>query len=396
LKLLWVKTDFLHPTTRGGQIRTLEIVKRLHRRNEIHYVAYDNPLQPEGLERAGEYSTRAYPISHHAPSKQSPLFLMQLAAGLFSPLPVAVSRWKSDSMRTKIDEICAREKFDAMICDFLAPAPNVLMLDRWFLFQHNVETMIWRRRHAEHAAGNPLRRAYLKLQADRMEAYERAVCRKVKRVIAVSETDARMMREMFGIDDVPIAATGVDTEYFEPRGPGDSVFDMVFVGSMDWLPNTDGMKFFTASILPLIRRRFPQCTLGIVGRTPDPDIVALAEADPKIIVTGTVPDVRQYLWTSKLSIVPLRIGGGTRLKIYESMAAACPVVSTSVGAEGLSVAHPQHIRLADTPEQFAAECIRLLESDEERRNLATSAYRLVRERFSWDIMAREFEAILTR
>jgi len=321
---------------------------------------------------------------------------MQLAAGLFSPLPVAVSRWKSDSMRAKIDEVCAREKFDAMVCDFLAPAPNVSILERCFLFQHNVETMIWRRRHAEHAADNPLRRAYLKLQADRMEAYEREVCRTVKRVIAVSETDARLMREMFGIDDVPIAATGVDTEYFEPRGPADPAFDLVFVGSMDWLPNTDGIKFFAGNILPLIRRRFPQCTLGIVGRTPDPDIVALAQADSKIIVTGTVPDVRQYLWTSKLSIVPLRIGGGTRLKIYESMAAACPVVSTTVGAEGLSVAHPQHIRLADTPEQFAAECIRLLESDDERRNLAATAYRLVRERFSWDIMAREFEAILTR
>jgi glycosyltransferase involved in cell wall biosynthesis len=121
----------------------------------------------------------------------------------------------------------------------------------------------------------------------------------------------------------------------------------------------------------------------------------MAAADPLITVTGTVPDVRPYLWTSKLSIVPLRIGGGTRLKIYESMAAACPVVSTSIGAEGLSVSHPGNIRLADTPEKFAGECIRLLQSEEERGKLAEAAYRLVRERFSWDIMAREFEAILT-
>ncbi len=393
MKLLWVKTDFLHPTTRGGQIRTLEIVKRLHRRNEVHYIAFDNPAQPEGLQRAGEYSTRAYPIAHEAPSKRSVKFLGQLAGGLVSSLPVAISRWKSGRMRAAIDELCAREPFDAIVCDFLAPAPNCPALERCVLFQHNVETMIWRR-HVEHAA-DPLRRAYLKLQAKRMEAYEGEVCRKVKRVIAVSDTDAKMMRDMFGIGDAPVAATGVDTEYFAPRGESSpAAYDLVFVGSMDWLPNTDGMKYFTGSILPLIRRTIPECRLAIVGRTPAPEILAMAAADPKIKVTGTVADVRPYLWGAKMSIVPLRIGGGTRLKIYESMAAGCPVVSTTIGAEGLSVSHPGEIRLADTPEPFAAECIRLMQSEEERRTLAEAAYRLVRERFSWDIMAGEFEKML--
>ena len=392
LKLLWVKSDFLHPTTRGGQIRTLEIVKRLHRRNEVHYVAFDNPAEPEGLKRAGEYSTRAYPITHHAPSKRSLGFVMQLAGGLVSPLPVAISRWKSDAMRAKIDEIRTRERFDAMVCDFLTPAVNCPGLEQYVLFQHNVETMIWQR-HVEHAP-DPVRRTYLKLQADRMDAFEREVCRKVKRVIAVSETDAGVMRERFGIRDIPIAATGVDTEYFEPRSRTEPEYDLIFVGSMDWLPNTDGIKFFSSGILPLIRRELPQCKVAIVGRDPEPEIQSLAASDPGITVTGTVPDVRPYLWKSRLSIVPLRIGGGTRLKIYEAMAAACPVVSTSVGAEGLSVSHPENIRLADTPEQFAAECIQLLKSEEERAKLAEAAYCLVRERFSWEIMAREFEAII--
>jgi glycosyltransferase involved in cell wall biosynthesis len=394
LKVLWVKTDFLHPTTRGGQIRTLEIIKRLHRRNEVHYVAYDNPAEPEGLGRASEYSTRAYPIPHQVPSKRSLGFAMQLAGGLVSPLPVAVSRWKSADMRAKIAEISAREKFDAMVCDFLAPAPNCPALEQCVLFQHNVETLIWRR-HVENAA-DPLRRAYLAMQARRMEAYEREVCRKAKRVIAVSEVDARVMQEMFGIGEVPIAATGVDTEYFEPRERHEAEYDLIFVGSMDWLPNTDGMKYFTASILPLIRRAVPECKVAIVGRTPSAEIQGLAAADSRITVTGTVPDVRPYLWKAKLSIVPLRIGGGTRLKIYESMAAACPVVSTSIGAEGLSVSHPHNIRIADTPDGFAAECVRLLQGEEERRQLAEAAYGLVRERFSWDIMAREFEDILGR
>jgi glycosyltransferase involved in cell wall biosynthesis len=388
-----VKSDFLHPTTRGGQIRTLEIIKRLHRRNEVHYVGYENPSEPEGFARAGEYSSRAYSIPHPIPSKRSLRYAMLLARGLVSPLPVAVNRWKSVEMREKIAELSGREKFDAMVCDFLAPAPNC-PLEQCVLFQHNVETLIWRR-HVENAA-DPLRRAYLALQARRMEAYEREACRRARQVIAVSDVDAKVMQEIFGIGEVPIAATGVDTEYFEPQERNEAEYDLIFVGSMDWLPNTDGIRYFTASILPLIRRVLPECKVAIVGRTPNAEIQALAAADPRITVTGTVPDVRPYVWKSKLSIVPLRIGGGTRLKIYESMAAACPVVSTSIGAEGLSVSHPLNIRIADTPEAFAAECVRLLEGEEERRQLAEAAYCLVRGRFSWDIIAREFEDILGR
>ena len=319
-------------------------------------------------------------------------FAFELAVGLLSPLPVAVKRWKSAVMRAGIDEVSAGERFDAIVCDFLAPAPNFSTLDRCVLFQHNVETMIWRRR-AEYPP-DPIRRAYLKIQAGRVETYEGEVCRKVKRVIAVSDEDSRIMREMFGIRDVPVAAPGVNAEYFEPRSRAEPASDLVFVGAMDWLPNIDGMKFFTASILPLFHRVFPECTVAIVSRAPDPEIRAKAAADPRITVTGTVSDVRQYLWTSKLSIVQLRIGSGTRLKIYESMAAACPVVSTTVGAEGLSVLHPQHIRLADTPEQFACECIGLLQSRDERATLADAAYDFVREHCSWDTVAREFEALL--
>ena len=123
---------------------------------------------------------------------------------------------------------------------------------------------------------------------------------------------------------------------------------------MDWLPNIDGVKWFTAEILPLIRARRPACTVAIVGRKPGSDIVSLSGGG--IQVTGTVPDVRPHLWGASVSIVPLRIGGGTRLNIYESMAAGTPVVSTTVGAEGLDVSSPENILLADTPQTFADAC----------------------------------------
>src|SRR5207253_7221717 len=187
-------------------------------------------------------------------------------------------------------------------------------------------------------------------------------------------TDAAEMRRLFGVTRVSEIPTGVNIEYFlppEPRPSGGA--DLVFVGSLDWLPNVDGVLYFVREILPLIRRRRPECTLAVVGRTPPPKIAQLGEGDARIRVTGTVPDIRPYLWDSAIAIVPLRIGGGTRLKIYEAMAARIPVVSTSIGAEGLTVDPTRDIRIADRPEDFAARCIELLESREERTRLANAA-----------------------
>ncbi len=163
--------------------------------------------------------------------------------------------------------------------------------------------------------------------------------------------------------------------------------DLVFLGSMDWLPNIDGIEYFVREILPLIRKRMPACTLAVVGRTPSAAIRALAERDSGIQVTGTVADVRPWLWGAKVSIVPLRIGGGTRLKIYESMAAGTPTVSTSIGAEGLDVSHPANIRLADTPSAFAEQCVELLENAQERERLAAEALGLVTHTFlgTWSL-----------
>jgi polysaccharide biosynthesis protein PslH len=393
MKILWAKSDFLHPTSRGGQIRTLETIRRLHARHEVHYIAYEKPDEPEGLARASEYSSFAYPIRAHLPPRRSLAFAAQVAGSLFSPLPLSVSRYVTPEMRDKIAELRQIHRFDSIVCDFLIPAPNFDSLNGCVLFQHNVETMIWRR-HAEHAP-DPLRRAYFRLQAERTFACEKKACSEAAHVIAVSAADADMMREMFHINNITAVATGVDIDYFRPpvnqneANPG-----LVFVGSMDWMPNIDGVDYFVQQILPLIRKQRPDCTLTVVGRKPSPATLALAQSDSRIRVTGTVPDVRPYLWGASVSIVPLRIGGGTRLKIYESMAAGVPVVSTTIGAEGLDVSHPENIRLADTPEAFAAECLDLLGNAGARARLSTAGLDLVTSRFSWDRVTRDFEDIL--
>ena len=394
MKTLWVNTNFMHPTTKGGQIRTLEMLRHLHRRHEIHYVAIEKPSEPEGPARAAEYSFRAYPMQHRVRSKSSPLFWSELAKGLLSPVPVAVERFHPPRMSAFLESLIRNEGFDCAVVDHLAPTAYFPDLPHAIFFQHNVETMIWRR-HVEHARG-PLRRWYFQMQADRMFEYERRVSLAAGHIVAVSRTDADEMRRLFGVTRVTEIPTGVNIEYFLPPEPhpAASGADLVFVGSMDWLPNVDGVLYFVSEVLPLIRQKRPGCTLAIVGRIPPPKISELAAADPLVQVTGTVPDIRPYLWGSAVSIVPLRIGGGTRLKIYEAMAARIPVVSTTVGAEGLTVNPPSDIRIGDAPHDFADHCLELLASPEERARVSQAAWEMVNANFSWDHVARCFERVM--
>jgi len=392
MKILWVTSNFLHPTTKGGQIRTLEMLRLLHRRHEVHFFAIENPAEPEGPARASEYSSKAYPYRAGVPARNSPGFYWQVAQGLISSVPVAVGRHSQPGMKRFLEGLMQREQFDRTVCDFLAPAEHFPDIEHGLLFQHNVETTIWRR-HVEHA-GNPVTRAYLKLQADRMFRYERNVCRRAGYIAAVSEADACAMKQMFGVDRVAAIPTGVDIDYFAPPPQTETKADLVFVGSMDWSPNVDGVQYFVREILPLIRSRCPGCRVAIVGRRPPAPVTEMAERDPQLIVTGTVPDVRPWLWGSAVSIVPLRIGGGTRLKIYEAMAAQTAVVSTTVGAEGLDVTDGADIRLADTPQAFADCCVDLLNGPAERGRLRSAAHELVRTHCSWDRVVRDFERVL--
>jgi glycosyltransferase involved in cell wall biosynthesis len=370
----------------------LETIKRLHQRHQVHYVCFDDPSQgPEGLKRANEYSSAYFTVPHKAPEKKltSPAFLAQILNGVTSSVPVAVSRLVSPAMKQKVQELEAKHRYDAIVCDFLFPALNIPDLSSCVLFQHNVEALIWKRQ-AEHAKG--IRRPYFQKQAERMEMFESQICRTVKRVIAVSESDVQIMRDRYGVKHCEAVPTGVDLEYFCPPAESQAKADIVFVGSMDWMPNQDGMRWFMSDVWALIQAKRPETTLAIVGRLPTPEIQAMA--GDKIQVTGTVPEVRSWFWGSKVSVVPLRIGGGTRLKIYEAMAAKIPVVSTATGAEGLEIHNGSNIYIADEAGAFAARCLELLESREKRHSMADEAWRMVSSRYSWDSVTTYFERLL--
>jgi glycosyltransferase involved in cell wall biosynthesis len=392
MKILWVCPSFLHPTDRGGQIRTLGTLKELHKRHEIHFAALNPASNTEGPARSSEYASSYTAVEHAAPKRGSLSMIPQLAGSVFGSMPLAVSRYASTELRQKMQALIAANNFDSIVCDFLAAAPNVPALAQSVLFQHNVETTIWQR-HVERAQSF-LQKQFFAMQAKKMEAYEKKVCRESKFVIAVSDIDASRMKTMFGIDHVKAVPTGVDIDYFSVTEPTPASSDIVFCGSMDWLPNVDAVEHFILEILPLIRAQRPDTTVTIAGRSPDARIVKAAEQTSGIAVTGNVPDMRPYMWGSKISIVPIRIGGGTRLKIYECMAAGLPVISTTIGAEGLSYTAGKDILIADSPADFSAACLRLLSDEDTRRAIADNALALVQGKFSWAAVTADFEAIL--
>jgi polysaccharide biosynthesis protein PslH len=400
MKILWLKTELLHPVDKGGKIRTYHVLKQLKCDHHITYLTLDDGSgPPEATEQANEYCHDLVRVPHATREKFSTGFYAELGLNLASSLPYAIRKYKSPAMTAAIRELVAKNDFDVIICDFLAPAVNLPRgLDcPVVLFQHNVEAAIWKR-HFE-VQNNAAKKMYLRWQWLKMQRFEGNVCRRVDRVIAVSEADAEMMQRDYGVEKVYPIPTGVDVEFFRPNpNAATRPNSLVFTGSMDWLPNEDGINYFNSEILPLIRKSIPDVTLTVVGRNPSRKLLELAQRDSSIVVTGRVDDVRPYMEQAAAYIVPLRIGGGTRLKIYEAMAMEKPTISTTVGAEGLPVRDGIELLLADVPQAFADAVVKVLTDSNFATQVSRNAAQLVRQKFGWDrvsaIMAELCEAVV--
>ena len=395
MHILWLKTELLHPVDKGGKIRTYHMLKALKREHRVTYLTLDDgTAAPDAADKAVEYCDKLMLVPHATSAKFSPKFYAELAQNLVSSLPYFIKKYESAAMRQAIEQRVSKGDIDVVVCDFLNPSIN--LPDRLpcpsLLFQHNVEAMIWRR-HFE-VQQQPLKKAYLKGQWEKSVAYEKTACQRFDYVAAVSADDAETMRHDYGVARVSDVPTGVDTDFFKPSGPrSDDTVEpnsLVFTGSMDWLPNEDAICYFTEAILPLIKQQIPDVKLTVVGRNPFPSLVELSQRDPSVVVTGRVDDVRPYMERAAAYVIPLRIGGGTRLKVYEAMAMEMPIVSTTIGAEGLPVADGKELLLADDPASFADAVVRVLREPANARQIGQQAAETVRTRFGWEGVTAEF------
>jgi glycosyltransferase involved in cell wall biosynthesis len=393
VKILWVKAGKLLPVDTGGKIRSYNILKHLSRSHEVTLLSYYGGQRDLDYEAAIAQELPGTRTIHTAAPDDSVLAQsLDYLLRVFQPAPFAVTKFTHAEVKRTLASWLGGNRFDVAVCDFLSaslnfPHPHAVPC---VLFQHNVETALWRRLASKES--NPARRLAYRIEAVKMARYEAATLSRFSRVIAVSEHDRKQMLQVDRNCEITVVPTGVDTHRFAVAPHAETEPPrIVFTGSMDWEPNIDAVSYFCQEIFPQVRAEFPSVVFQIVGRNPHPKVKRLAS--DSVQVTGTVPSVADYLRDSTVVVVPLRIGGGTRLKIFEAMAIGKALVSTSIGAEGLEVQSGRDLLLADTPSAFADAILLLLRNGELRRKYEQAAVKLATEH-DWSHIVGRFASVL--
>ena len=384
------------PLDSGGKIRSYNILRELACHHQVTYFGFHAEQENPAHQQLEQVFDKVVCVPVALPRAKSFAEFIEYGLGVFSSQPYNIRKFCRPAVAAKLREVMAAENYDVLICDFLVATgviPWELPLPK-VLFTHNVEALIWKR-HYE-VARNPLWKLLSWREWQAMSRAETDYLHKADHVLAVSQTDRDFFAAQIPPEKVTVVPTGVDVEYFQPQGK-QVENTLVFTGSMDWLPNEDGIFYFMQEILPKIRREIEEVTLTVVGRKPSARMLTLAAERPaEIRLTGWVDDIRPFLAQGSVCIVPLRIGSGTRLKIFEAMAMGKAVVSTTIGAEGLPVRNGEDLLLADSPEAFAQSVVRLLRDDAARQRLGSAARELVQSKYSWASVAQDFAAALEK
>jgi glycosyltransferase involved in cell wall biosynthesis len=395
MRILWVKAGKLLPIDTGGKIRSYNLLRQLATRHQLTLLSYyPGESDPAYDAEIATHFPGAVALATGAGDDSAAAAALQYLVRVPRLAPYAVSKFSSPRVSRLVRQWLNEQRFDVAICDFLSaslnfpassPTPRVL-------FQHNVETLLWERQ-ARHEPSF-LRRLVYTYEYLRMRRYEASTVGRFDHVIAVSQHDRDGMQEMTAADRITVVPTGVDVAKYGANGPSPGTTnEVIFLGSMDWEANVDGAEYFCREIWPRVTAVVPSARFMIVGRNPAPRVKRLASA--AVEVTGSVDSVLPYLARAAVFVVPLRIGGGTRLKIFEGMAMGKATVSTTIGAEGLDVTNGEDLILADHPQAFAEAVIDLLQDQEKRQRFGAAAARLA-QRYDWSVVVRTFEQALER
>ncbi|MDP2654703.1 MAG: glycosyltransferase [Candidatus Omnitrophota bacterium] len=392
MRILFIAPRCPLPADTGGKIRTLNILKQVARRCEVHFVYF--AFEETDARQTEEF--RRMNVATTAVSVSETGLMGKAWSVIADPMPYSTRKYLSRAMARAVEALVRSQKFDFVHVDHIhmahyraqcADAP--CLVD-----EHNVEYKILER--CALVEKSLLKRALYGLQAAKMRRFEARAIAGFQACAAVSEDDAALLRQLCrGEVPVYVIPNGVDTEYFqsEVRGQQPEEEALVFTGSMDWLPNDDAMAYFIQDILPLVWKARPSVKLYIVGKDPSEQLRQWARQDSRIVVTGRVEDVRPFMDRAAVFITPLRIGGGTRLKILEAMSMQKAVVSTTIGAEGIEYQDGVHLSVADSPEAFRDNILALLADGKLRKFLGEQGRRLVVGKYDWNIVGEKLTKI---
>ncbi len=390
LKVAFVSPVFLFPADAGGKIRTGNILRGLKESGQFDITLLSPATAEQQREWRGELDRLCGRFIGWQPSEARPRW--RRAPDLLSPLPINVVNDRTPAAVAAVEQLLAAENFDVVVFDFVHAAvlrPETLK-GATVCFTHNVEAEIFER-HAKTAASAPLRWLWAS-QAAKMRRFEREALSAFTRVVAVSERDARMFEKNDGLKTARAIPTGVDLDFFSWQAPADGAPTVVFTGSMDWEANVDGIRFYIEEVWPRVLAQVPEAKLRVVGKNPPTSLVQ--RNVPGVSFTGFVDDVRDHARDAQAFVIPLRVGGGTRIKAFEAMAMGLPVVSTSIGIEGLDVEDGTHFLCADGAEALAEATLKLIADGALRLKLSRAARELVEAQFGHRVAAEVFGRIL--
>jgi len=402
LKIAVLDEELPFPLTSGKRIRTFNLLARLASRHRVTVLCHRNPDRDEAFAAEKTFRTLGIGtqiVNREVPPKVGAGFYARLAGNLLSPLPYSVSSHASPTIVDAVRNYANENAVDVWHCEWTPYAQVLrnalgerLSEAHWSVMAHNVESLIWRR-YAE-VAENPLKRWYIRQQWKKFERFEQWAYSSANAAIAVSRADAELMRQQFGARRVSVVDNGVDVDYFQPqRDVERDPAQMLFLGSLDWRPNQDAAQILLSEVLPEVRTRVPQATAVLVGRRPPGWLHAKVRATPGAELHADVSDVRPFLARCGFLIVPLRIGGGSRLKILEALAAGTPVVSTGIGAEGLELSPGRDLLIANTKAELVSTAVAAIRRPEELADTAESGRRRVLSRYSWDLLAERLDDV---
>jgi sugar transferase (PEP-CTERM/EpsH1 system associated) len=410
-RILFLTPQFPYPPHQGTTIRNYNLVVGLAERHEVHLLSFGDPAKSRGtpLDECCQ-RVEVVPPPQHTMTRR-------LKGLLFSTLPDMAQRLPSPQFQAKLEAMLDGTRPDVVEVEGIELAQYLLQVagrrtgqeDPLLVFDdHNAEYVLQQRAfETDRRWSGPISRAQVRrwtgaaysfIQWRRLESYERRACQAADRVVAVSETDAQVLRDLVpGLKPV-VVPNGVDMELhtgpvpaLPPRSrPGEQ--DLVFTGKMDFRPNVDAVLWFAREVLPLIRREAPEVRLWVVGMNPHSRLAPLAD-DPAVEITGWVEHVRPFIATAAIYVVPLRIGGGTRLKILQAMAMGKAIVSTGLGCEGFDLMPGRELVIADTPEDFASATLELLRDPDRRQRLGHAARSFAASKYDWQIIVPQLEKV---
>lgn len=399
MKILWLSHNIPYPPKNGVLQRNYNLVKEISKYNKIFLIAFNQktllPTDKDvkdaiaALKRYCEY-IEVVPL----PSDKS-LWVKNLlmAKSVFTKKPYTVNWNQSQVMENLIKKVTSSFKPDIIHYDTIGLA------EYWkpsfdgpqILNHHNIESAMMFRRYENEK--NVFKRLYFYQEAKKIEQYEKKHCGLFHANLTVSEDDGVILKRLLPEIKTEVISNGVDTAYFCPTKAKIQKISLIFGGGMGWYPNRDAMLWFADEIWPLIKKEYPDIKMTVIGKKPPDKLIKLSKDDSNLIVTGYVDDVRPYFEEALIYVCPIRDGGGTRLKILDALSMGKPIVATTIAVEGIKVIPNKHVLIADTPEQFVVQIVKLIEDKDLRERLSVEGRKLVEENYDWSIIGQKLNNI---